>query len=137
MKYHREHEFEGINVKQNDKEEDGIHRFCERILEAVAAEKDVVAVPYPNKDGKACSEGEESLHGVKKLAECPGNLERDNQQRDGKGKNGVAETFDAGDFPTPPSESKPVPELSFGGKKSSGHTVLLMKQKNKSLKLEA
>ena len=104
--HQREQKLEGINIKENDKEQRGVQQDRVTGLQSVAARKDVMPVPDLNQRAKTDREGHKAFHGYHQLFECARHFQRHHQQRHGKGKNGIGKAFQPGDFSAAPAEMR-------------------------------
>lgn len=62
-------------------------------------------MPDLKEQGETDGEGKEAAHHRHELVEGLWDFQRDNEQGDGEGENGVAETLDTADFDAAPAEA--------------------------------
>ena len=74
-----EEELERVDVEEDDEQKDGVEGDRDDVLEAVAAEVEVLLVPHPDEDGEADPEGDEAAHVGEELVEGARHLERDDE----------------------------------------------------------
>ena len=94
-------------------------------MEAVSPKELVLIVPDQHEQCEADRKCDESLHSLKKLRERRRDFQRNDEEGDGKGKDGIRKAFDTSDLAAPPAK----PTLSthgFGDQKFSQHIFSCM-----------
>src|SRR5215470_15178480 len=103
-KHGKKQELQRIHVQKNEKEQHAVKDSHPRILQSITAEEAAVIEPGQREQSEADAEGDESAHDFDEFVETPGDFQRYHQQGDGKGKDGVGKSLQAGYFATSPTE---------------------------------
>ena len=89
--------FQRIDVKKDDKKQNGIQSECGAVLQGISAEEFVVGVPEQGEKAEANRKRNESADGDPELAKVPGDLQGNDEKGESEAEDYVAEDFDARD----------------------------------------
>ena len=91
-------ELERVYIKQYDEQKHAVQNDGGQVVEAIASKEYMLFVPNQHQQGEADAKSKKAPHRGKKLFEGLRHFQRDDQQGDSKGENGVAKGFDALDL---------------------------------------
>src|SRR5207253_3823925 len=104
INHERENELQRIHIKEHYEQQDRVQQDGDVVLHAIAAEEFVLVVPDDKQQSEADREGAKAANGRHQLGKGLGYFQRNDQQRDGKRKDRVAQPLDARHFMAAPAK---------------------------------
>src|ERR1700753_1796182 len=92
------------SIDQHEKQQNPVEKGDIGVHYAITPEKYILIIPDQEKKGKTNTETYKSFHGLEELIKGFGHFKRDDDQRNGKSKNSIAESFEPGRLIAPPAD---------------------------------
>src|SRR5580692_330544 len=106
--HERKQKLQRIDIEEHDKDQHRIQQHRPGIIQRIPPEKDMLLIPDQHQQREADRKGKEPPHRDQQLVKALRNLQRNDQQRHRKRKNGVTEGLDPLHLMPPKPESMAV-----------------------------